>query len=191
MEFNINQHHSDNLHQRAEEIERRMAGEFCVAMSDDSGYGYWIWFPPVPVEKLEPHWRSISSSDKLDMKERLGGDWFKMRAWPSREIKVGKYRITQYLSKDMRMYLKLAVPGLYSGEACCDSDSYLVTPSGEKIYHAAFNGEKVDAEVWAKRYIEWSECVNAIRLHWVASLPLKRVKGMPRRRAKRRAKRLS
>ncbi|MBF5006852.1 hypothetical protein [Diaphorobacter caeni] len=191
MKFNIDRRHAGDSPLRAAEIESRMERDFCVAMSDDAGHSYLIWFPPVPAAQLESHWQSIPASAKLDMQERLGGDWFTICDWPHRTIKVGKYRTTQHFSNEMRLYLKLAIPGLYSGEACCDNDSYLITPSGQKIYHAGFNGEKDDPEAWAKRFVEWSQCVAVVRHHWVASLPLKRVKGMPRRRAKRRAKRLS
>lgn len=167
-------------------VEMRMENEPCLALIEEFGYHDWIWFPPFPIEELESRWVSMPSVE-FAVKEFLGGDWYEMAHSNYRLIKIGKWKQHQFLSHEQYLLFRLIRPDRYSGHICCDNDSYIRKPDGTRLYHAGYTGEVTDAETSVRKHEEWRIWWKKHHLQVVATLPLKRVKGMPKRRAKPRA----
>jgi len=134
-------------------LRQRALKEFCIPVSIEFAY-YCLWFPPVPIEKIEDYWRSLPSTDDNNIQECLGGEivdhWQFIEAFP--------YPDRRYEA----MVKTLHKPSKYLAHVCCDNDSYLSTPSGKTVLHVGSTeslraesvGYEANHKAWAAKFFK-------------------------------------
>ncbi len=126
-------------------LARRIKKEFCIVVSDCGEATDSLWFPPVPPREIEAYWSGQPSAETGKLPGHLGGEWIdQWEYWDVGRKAYDKFgALVSHLGSQER----------YSAVACCDDDSYLITPDDRVIVHAActeqFRNHRIKDIEWA------------------------------------------
>ncbi len=112
-------------------LAQRAKKEFCIAAYEDPAVNS-LWFPPVPPHEIEAYWAGQPSVGIGKLPAQLGGKWIDEREYWGCDRARRQFRT---------LVLRLQTKERYWAMACCDDDSYLATPDGRLIFHAASTEE--------------------------------------------------